>query len=137
MSKFPEQPEARQIKHKEILTDISYFIEVDLRRCRDVQAAMFTSAVTVEAPQSSVPVCLLGIPHDDNSSFMKGAAEAPALIRRELHSDAYSMWSETGIDLSVPQAGSWIMATSSSIAPVIRGISSSAMWGARWSQAIR
>jgi agmatinase len=48
-----------------------------------------------------VAVSLLGIPHDDNSSFMKGPAEAPALIRRELHSDAYSMWSETGIDLSV------------------------------------
>lgn len=30
---------------------------------------------------------------------MKGAAEAPAHVRRELHSDAYSIWSETGIDL--------------------------------------
>jgi arginase len=48
-----------------------------------------------------VSVSLLGIPHDDNSSFMKGAAEAPPLIRRELHSDAYSMWSETGFDLGV------------------------------------
>ena len=46
-------------------------------------------------------ISLLGIPHDDNSSFMKGAAEAPALIRRELHSDAYSQWSETGVDLGV------------------------------------
>jgi len=46
-------------------------------------------------------ISLLGIPHDDNSSFMKGAAEAPALIRRELYSDAYSIWSETGIDLGV------------------------------------
>ncbi|MGH8138149.1 MAG: agmatinase [Steroidobacteraceae bacterium] len=45
-------------------------------------------------------VSVLGIPHDDNSSFMKGASEAPALIRRELHSDAYSIWSETGIDFS-------------------------------------
>jgi arginase len=44
-------------------------------------------------------ISALGIPHDDNSSFMKGAAEAPVHIRRELHSDAYSMWSETGIDL--------------------------------------
>jgi len=44
-------------------------------------------------------VSLLGIPHDDNSSFLKGAAEAPPLIRRELYSDAYSMWSETGVDL--------------------------------------
>jgi arginase len=32
---------------------------------------------------------------------MKGASEAPALIRRELHSDAYSSWSETGVDFSV------------------------------------
>jgi agmatinase len=48
-----------------------------------------------------VRISLLGVPHDDNSSFMKGAAEAPALVRRELHSDAYSMWSETGIDLGV------------------------------------
>jgi len=48
-----------------------------------------------------VAVSLLGIPNDDNSSFMKGPAEAPAHIRREFHSDAYSMWSETGIDLSV------------------------------------
>ncbi len=48
-----------------------------------------------------VSVSLLGIPNDDNSSFMKGPAEAPALIRHELHSDAYSIWSETGVDLSV------------------------------------
>jgi arginase len=46
-----------------------------------------------------IKLSLLGIPNDDNSSFMKGASEAPALIRRELHSDAYSIWSETGIDL--------------------------------------
>jgi agmatinase len=46
-------------------------------------------------------VSLLGIPDDENSSYMKGASEAPALIRRELHCDAYSMWSETGVDLGV------------------------------------
>src|SRR5215813_8421511 len=46
-------------------------------------------------------ISLIGIPNDDNSSYMKGASEAPALIRRELHSDAYSMWSETGFDFSV------------------------------------
>ncbi len=46
-----------------------------------------------------VGISLLGIPHDENSSFMKGATEAPALIRRELNSDAYSIWSETGVDL--------------------------------------
>ena len=30
---------------------------------------------------------------------MKGPAEAPPLIRRELFSDCYSSWSETGIDI--------------------------------------
>jgi arginase len=45
-----------------------------------------------------IKVSLLGVPHDENSSFMRGPAEAPPLIRRELHSDAYSLWSETGTD---------------------------------------
>lgn len=49
-------------------------------------------------------VSLLGIPNDDNSALLKGAAEAPPLIRRELHSDAYSQWTETGIDLGAPGA---------------------------------
>lgn len=31
---------------------------------------------------------------------MKGASEAPPLIRRELHNDAYGEYSETGIDLA-------------------------------------
>src|SRR3569833_486303 len=44
---------------------------------------------------------LLGAPHDDNSSYMKGPAEAPGLIRRELHCDAYNLWSETGVDLGI------------------------------------
>ena len=48
-----------------------------------------------------VKISLLGIPHDDNSSFLKGPAEAPPLIRRELLCDAYSMWSETGVDLGI------------------------------------
>ena len=46
-----------------------------------------------------VTISVLGVPNDDNSSFMKGAAEAPPSIRRELRSDAYSSWSETGVDL--------------------------------------
>lgn len=49
-----------------------------------------------------VHVSLLGVPHDANSSFMRGAAEAPPLVRRELHSDATSIWSETGVDLGAP-----------------------------------
>jgi arginase len=48
-----------------------------------------------------VKISVLGIPNDANSSFMQGAAEAPPLIRREVFSDAYSIWSETGFDLGV------------------------------------
>ncbi|WP_309092798.1 arginase family protein [Phenylobacterium sp.] len=46
-----------------------------------------------------VKVTLLGVPHDANSSYLRGPAQAPPLIRRELFSDAYSLWSETGVDL--------------------------------------
>jgi arginase len=49
-------------------------------------------------------VALLGIPHDENSSYLKGPAEAPPLIRRELHHDAYSVWTETGVDLGATGA---------------------------------
>ncbi len=42
---------------------------------------------------------LLGIPFDANSSYLRGAAEAPRLIREALHSEASNCWTETGIDL--------------------------------------
>jgi agmatinase len=48
-----------------------------------------------------IRIALLGVPNDDNSSYSRGPAEAPALIRRELHCDAYNMWSESGVDLGV------------------------------------
>ena len=52
------------------------------------------------------PIALLGVPHDGNSSYLRGAAEAPAAIRRELACDAYNRWTECGIDLGVP--GRWV-----------------------------
>lgn len=47
-------------------------------------------------------VSILGIPHDANSSSQRGPAEAPAKIRPELFSDAYSLWTETGVNLGAP-----------------------------------
>jgi agmatinase len=47
-------------------------------------------------------IALLGIPHDSNSSFLRGAAAAPPNIRRELWSEANNSWTESGIDLSLP-----------------------------------
>jgi len=51
--------------------------------------------------KQDVPV-LLGIPFDANSSYLRGAAKAPPLIRKAFRCDSSNMWSETGVDLSVP-----------------------------------
>jgi agmatinase len=42
---------------------------------------------------------VIGIPWDEYSSFMRGPAEAPPLIRAAFASESANMWSETGIDL--------------------------------------
>jgi len=49
-----------------------------------------------------ISIALLGIPHDSNSSFLRGAAAAPPKIRAELWSEANNSWTESGIDLSLP-----------------------------------
>ncbi len=41
---------------------------------------------------------LIGVPWDENSSFIHGAAEAPPLIRAALFSESANLWSESGID---------------------------------------
>jgi arginase len=45
------------------------------------------------------PVTLLGLPTDSNSSYLRGAAEAPQAIRRALHSGASNMTAENGVDV--------------------------------------
>ena len=49
-------------------------------------------------------VALLGIPNDDNSSYLKGCAKAPPLIRHAFHSASSNYWSESGIDLGSLEA---------------------------------
>ena len=48
------------------------------------------------------PPVLLGIPLDHNSSFLRGSAQAPPLIREAFHSDAWNKTTETRMDLGVP-----------------------------------
>lgn len=48
-------------------------------------------------------VTLLGLPQDNNSSFLTGSALAPARIREALHSDSANMFTETGHDLGDPK----------------------------------
>ena len=43
------------------------------------------------------PVALLGLPFDAKSSYLRGASEAPPLIRESLFSDAYNPYSELGV----------------------------------------
>ncbi len=54
------------------------------------------------APMAAATPTLIGIPWDANSSFMRGAAAAPPLVREALFSPASNMWTEFGIDLAAP-----------------------------------
>jgi arginase len=42
---------------------------------------------------------VLGIAYDENSSYQRGAADAPPLIRAAFYSDSANLWSENGTDL--------------------------------------
>jgi agmatinase len=53
--------------------------------------------------RSGVPA-LLGIPFDGQSSYLRGAAEAPAKIRSALKCDASNGWTELGTDVGAPGA---------------------------------
>ena len=44
-------------------------------------------------------VALLGVAYDGSSSFRRGAANAPPLIREALLSEAGNSWTEGGVDL--------------------------------------
>ena len=47
-------------------------------------------------------ISLLGVPLDYNSSFLRGAAEAPAAIRGALRCGAANLYAENGVDLDTP-----------------------------------
>lgn len=49
-------------------------------------------------------MALLGLPFDANSSYLRGAAAAPQLIRRALHCDSSNLWTENGTDLGAEGA---------------------------------
>jgi len=53
-----------------------------------------------QSPSERTKLALIGIRYDENSSFTKGAADAPPQIRAALRSDAWNLTSENGTDLS-------------------------------------
>ena len=44
-------------------------------------------------------ISLVGIPFDANSSYLRGPAQAPKVIREEFYSGSSNLWTEDGIDL--------------------------------------
>ncbi|MBZ5666534.1 MAG: agmatinase [Acidobacteriia bacterium] len=52
-----------------------------------------------DAAKPGTPV-ILGIPFDANSSWLRGPAGAPPIIRVAFHSGSSNAWTETGVDLS-------------------------------------
>lgn len=52
-----------------------------------------------DAAKPGTPV-ILGIPFDANSSWLRGPAGAPPIIRVAFHSGSSNSWTETGVDLS-------------------------------------
>ena len=56
--------------------------------------------VRLDAAKSGTPV-VLGVPFDANSSWLRGAAGAPPIIRVALHSISSNSWTETGVNLGV------------------------------------
>lgn len=53
----------------------------------------------------SPSIVVLGIPFDENSSFLSGAAKAPGAIREALQSESCNLCAENGLDLGV--SGGW------------------------------
>jgi len=56
-------------------------------------------------PGDDIELCKLGIigfPSDDNSSYLRGAANAPPLVREAFFSASSNLWSESGTDLGQP-----------------------------------
>lgn len=45
---------------------------------------------------------LVGIPFDGQSSYLRGAADAPPKIREAMQCEASNMWTELAVDLGVP-----------------------------------
>jgi agmatinase len=56
--------------------------------------------ISVDAGEQRPKLAIIGIRYDENSSFTKGAADAPPQIRAALRSDAWNLTSENGTDLS-------------------------------------
>jgi len=71
-------------------------------------------------------VSLLGIPFDENSSYLRGTAQAPPRIVEAFYCDSSNLWTENGTDLAgkVHDAGSLQLpsGTPEAFADIERGV---------------
>ncbi len=51
-------------------------------------------------PPAAGSVVVVGVPVDENSSFLRGAARAPDIIRKALHAESSNLCAENGIELA-------------------------------------
>jgi arginase len=58
--------------------------------------------VVIGGPSRRSRITLIGFPYDESSSYLRGAAGAPPLIREALRSESSNSSSESGIDLFAP-----------------------------------
>lgn len=61
---------------------------------------MSTPLQTAIAELAPGSLAVLGLPWDESSSFVRGAAAAPPVIRRALHSPSSNLACESGVDLA-------------------------------------
>ena len=75
--------------------------------------------------RTDIPI-LLGVPFDGQSSYLRGAGEAPEKIREALRCDASNSWTELGVDLggagSYEDAGDLAFAEKDAFAAIENGV---------------
>ncbi len=64
---------------------------------KDINQGEYMKPALSYVPSNSI--CVLGVPLDKNSSFMKGPKLAPQDIRKSYFSNSSNLWTETGLDL--------------------------------------
>lgn len=62
-----------------------------------------------QAMSNKKPITLLGLPYDASSSFLRGPAHAPPVIRQTLHNGAGNLCAEDAIELAWEDAGDLVL----------------------------
>lgn len=61
---------------------------------------MVTEVLKALTDKPPAEICMLGLPFDQYSSFLRGSASGPAALREALYCESTSLWTENGKDLA-------------------------------------